>query len=48
MIDLSYFRFHIPYIEQAVKAVQYQENENWEEIAHLLEVRKDYVHELKE
>ncbi|HGW2884608.1 MULTISPECIES: hypothetical protein [Enterococcus] len=48
MINLSYFRFRIPYIEQAVKAERYQENENWKEIARLLEVRKGYEQELKE
>lgn len=40
MVDLSYFRFRVPYIEQAVKAGRYQEKENWQEIARLLEVRK--------
>lgn len=25
MVDLSYFRFRVPYIEQAVKAGRYQE-----------------------
>ncbi|OTN86627.1 hypothetical protein [Enterococcus faecium] len=48
IIDLSYFRFRIPYIEQAVQAGRYQEKENWQEIARLLEVRKGYEHELAE
>lgn len=48
MIDLSYFRFRVPYIEQAVAAGRYQEKENWQEIARLLEVRKSYEQELAE
>lgn len=48
MVDLSYFRFRVPYIEQAVKAGRYQEKENWQEIARLLEVRKGYEQELEE